>query len=119
MILMVLLMFLPLLGLALFYLYPWRVALGPYLILVGVSGLFNWLMLRAMRLPVRTGREEMIGSTAVVLNWNGRSGQVVWGGEIWRAQAEGGRTFKHGETVVIDSVSGLVLSVRPADSAAA
>jgi membrane protein implicated in regulation of membrane protease activity len=113
---MALLMCLPLLGLALFFVYPWRVALVPYLILVGVSGYFDWLMMHAMHLPVRSGRKGMIGSMAVVLNWRGDSGQVTWKDEIWQALTRDGKTLRTGERVVIDSVSGLTLSVKPAGS---
>ena len=90
--------------------------LVPYLILVGVSGYFDWLMMRAMHLPVRSGRKGMIGSMVVVLNWRGDSGQVTWKDEIWQALTRDGKTLRTGERVVIDSVSGLTLSVKPAGS---
>lgn len=114
MIWMALLMGLPVLGLALFWVYPWRVALFPYLVLVAVSGFFDWLMMRSMRLPVATGRKEMLGSTAVVLNWLGDSGQVTWKNEIWQAHTTDGTSPMTGERVVIDSLSGLTLFVKPA-----
>lgn len=109
---MALIMGLPLLGLVLFLVYPWWVALTPYLILVGASVLFDRMMMRAMRLPVRTGRDALIGSTAVVLNWKGDSGQVAWRGEIWRAAAQRGRTFAKGERVIIEDLSQLTLVVK-------
>jgi membrane protein implicated in regulation of membrane protease activity len=113
MIWMALLMGLPLFGLALFFGYPWRVALAPYLILMGLSLFFDALMMRAMRLRIRCGREEMVGSRAMVLNWKGQSGQVIWNDEIWQAVTEGRTSFARGDNVVIDSVSGLSLSVKP------
>jgi membrane protein implicated in regulation of membrane protease activity len=114
MIWMALLMGLPVLGLALFWVYPWRVALFPYLILVAVSGFFDWLMMRSMRLPVATGRKEMLGSMAVVVNWRDDAGQVTWKDEIWEAHTTDGTSPIMGERVVIESVSGLNLFVRPA-----
>jgi membrane protein implicated in regulation of membrane protease activity len=114
MIWMALIMGLPLLGVVLFFVFPWREALLPYLILVAVSVFFDWLMMRAMRLPVRSGREEMIGSIAVVLDWKEDSGRVRWKGEIWQAQAQGGRSFSKGDRVVIESLSQLTLTVKPA-----
>lgn len=107
---MVLIMGLPLLGLALFLVCPWRVALLPYLTLVAVSGFFDRLMMHSMRVPACSGREEMIGSTAVVLDWEGGSGQVIWKGEIWQARGSG--PFARGESVVIGGLSGLILSVK-------
>jgi membrane protein implicated in regulation of membrane protease activity len=116
MIWMGLLMGLPLLGFALFFVYPWRMALVPYLLLVGISLFFDSLMMRAMRIPVRTGPEEMIGSKAVVLNWNGHSGQVNWNDEIWQAKTEERRSFTRGDSLVIESISGLILLVKSAVS---
>ena len=111
MIWMAAIMSLPLLGLALFFVYPWQIALLPYITLVAASGFFHWLMMRAMRLPVKSGREEMIGSTAVVLNWKGRAGRVMWNGEIW--QARGNEPFEKGAEVVIGGLSGMTLHVKP------
>jgi membrane protein implicated in regulation of membrane protease activity len=44
----------------------------------------------------------MIGSTAVVLNWHGGTGQVSWKGEIWRAECRG--RLAEDQTVVIEDV---------------
>lgn len=112
MILMALLMGLPVLGLVLFAIYPWQVALVPYLILVAVSGYFDWFMMRAMHLPQVTGQEGVAGATAVVVRWHGKEGQVKWRGEIWRAYIREGKAPVPGETVVIDKVSGLLLFVK-------
>jgi membrane protein implicated in regulation of membrane protease activity len=108
---MALIMALPLLGVALFFAYPWRVALFPYILLVLVSAVFDVFMMRAMKLPVSTGREEMIGTTAVVLNWGDLSGQVAWKSEIWRALYQG--RLAEGDTVVIEDVRGVNLIVKP------
>jgi membrane protein implicated in regulation of membrane protease activity len=111
MILMAIIMALPLLGLVLFRLYPWQVALLPYAMLVVASAMFDVLMMRGMRLPVSTGREGMIGSTAAVLNWHGGTGQVSWKGEIWRAEYRG--RLAQDQTVVIEDVHRLTLLVKP------
>ena len=112
MIWMALIMALPVLGLVLFAIYPWQVALAPYLILVAFSGYFDWVMMRAMHQPSVTGQEGVAGSTAVVLRWQGKEGQVKWRGEIWRAYLREGTAPVPGETVVIDKVSGLWLFVK-------
>jgi len=81
MIWMGILMGLPVLGLALFLVYPWQVALPPYLILTGASLFFDWLMMGAMHLPVRSGREAMIGSGTSLRAGrsaeNGKSGVAI------------------------------------------
>ena len=109
---MALIMALPLLGLVLFVIYPLWLALTCYLVLVGVSGVFDWMMMRAMRLPVRSGREAMIGSTAIVVNWKGDSGQVAWKGEIWQAHTQNGKPPSRGEHVKIENLSQLTLLVK-------
>jgi membrane protein implicated in regulation of membrane protease activity len=116
MIWMGILMGLPVLGLGLFAAYPWQVALPPYLVLTGASLFFDWLMMGAMHLPVRSGYEQMIGSTAEVLRWADRSGQVIWRDEIWKAKTDRGMLLRRGDRVVIGNVSGLALSVEPAES---
>ncbi len=116
MIWMGILMGLPLLGLVLFHIYPWQEALPPYLALTGASLFFDWLMMGSMHLPVRSGREQMIGSMAEVLNWANDSGQVVWKDEIWQAETEKRTSLMPAERVVINSVSGLTLSVKPTGS---
>jgi membrane protein implicated in regulation of membrane protease activity len=110
---MAILMALPLLGLALFWLLPWRTALGPYLVLVAVSLFFDSLMMRGMRTPVQGRLRDMIGSTAVVHNWRGDQGQVVWKDEFWLAHTQDGRSLMAGDRVVIESISGLTLNVVP------
>jgi membrane protein implicated in regulation of membrane protease activity len=115
MIWMGILMGLPVLGLALFSVYPWQEALPSYLALTGVSLFFDWLMMSSMHLPVRSGREEMIGSTAEVLNWTDGSVQVIWKDEIWQAETERRTSLMPGARVVINNVSGLTLSVKPAE----
>jgi len=117
MIWMALLMGLPFLALVLFMVYPWQVALVPYLILVAVSGLFDRMMMRAMRRPAVTGRGAMIGSRAAVLQWQGDAGQVTWKGEIWQARTSDGTSLAPGETIIIDGVSRLILFVKSATRA--
>lgn len=112
MIWMAVLMGLPVLGLVLFAIYPWQDALVPYILLVAVSGYFDWFMMRAMHMAPVTGQEGAAGSTAVVLRWHDKQGQVKWRGEIWRAYVREGRAPAPGETVVIDKVSGLWLFVK-------
>jgi membrane-bound serine protease (ClpP class) len=64
--------------------------------------------------PVRTGWEEMIGSVGEVREPLDPEGQVFVGGALWRARlAEDEAEVGVGSRVVVESVNGLTLIVRP------
>ncbi len=66
---------------------------------------------RAMRHPVATGAEGMIGASAeVVADFTGK-GKVRYGGELWNARSE--RPLRAGELARIVKVEGLTLWVEP------
>jgi membrane-bound serine protease (ClpP class) len=66
---------------------------------------------RAMRHPVATGAEAMIGASAeVVADFDGK-GKVRYGGELWNARSD--RTLRAGELARIVKVEGLTLWVEP------
>jgi membrane-bound serine protease (ClpP class) len=44
--------------------------------------------MKAYKRPATTGAEELIGATAVVVDWQGTRGQVRVRGEIWGARAD-------------------------------
>jgi membrane-bound ClpP family serine protease len=60
------------------------------------------------RRPVAVGPQEIIGMQGVV-----RRGQVAVRGELWQARTAGGEPLVTGEEVVVESIDGLVLVVRP------
>jgi membrane-bound serine protease (ClpP class) len=68
------------------------------------------LVIRAQQLPVNTGREGLIGQTAVVRSPLDPRGTVFIEGEIWNAWMEGGRADQGDEVTVLD-VDGLRLKV--------
>jgi len=68
------------------------------------------VIIRAQRRPVNTGREGLIGQTAVVRAALDPKGTVFVEGEIWNAWMEGGRADP-GEEVTITGVDGLRLRV--------
>ena len=84
-----------------------------------VSALFMFGVLgfamRARKAAVVTGVEEMLGSEARVLDWQGERGHVRAHGEIWRARAD--RALEPGATVRVRQVDGLTLVVEPGDPA--
>lgn len=119
MIWMMLIMFLPIFGVALFFIVPLAAAIPFYITLLVISGLYHCLMMGAIRLPSQMGPEKMAGSTASVRNWSGNSGQVAWRNEIWRARTLDGSPLGEAQDVVIAGRRGLTLWVKPADAAQA
>ena len=69
------------------------------------------LCVRARRRPVRTGSEEMIGSTGEVVSWTGDEGRVQVHGEIWAARS--GHGLAKGQKVRVVGRTGLTLAVEP------
>ena len=67
-------------------------------------------VVRTQRSPVGTGREGLIGETAVVESTLDPKGMVILQGERWRAVAEDDR-IEVGEEVIITEVKGLKLKV--------
>jgi membrane-bound ClpP family serine protease len=78
--------------------------------------------LQARRLRVRTGAEGLIGHVGVVRSWSGSDGRVALEGGLWTARRspapddEDASELHPGDRVVVVSLTGLELSVRPAES---
>ncbi|NKV31297.1 serine protease [Rhodococcus hoagii] len=90
------------------------VTLGVAVVGLGAVAVTGRKVLSARREPVRTGAQSLVGSEALVRSWDGQQGQVELGGELWRARMEFGYTETpcSGESVVVEGVRGLTLSVR-------
>ena len=88
---------------------------------VGAGGLALTVRrgLAARQRRVVTGAEGIIGHIGVVRNWTNGTGSVDLDGAVWRArrsEAEGEIPALHtGDKVVVERLSGLELSVRPAE----
>ena len=70
------------------------------------------------RLRARTGAEGLIGRLGEVRSAPAPVGRVFVDGALWRARRwdlEDGRALVPGDPVVIEQVSGLTLTVRPAE----
>jgi len=76
-------------------------------------GLIGWLVTRAQLQRPKSGVEALVGQKAVVRSWSGRSGKVFVRGEIWQAESWDPLGLQPGQSVHIQSVSGLVLGVEP------
>jgi len=68
------------------------------------------MLLRSRRRPVVTGKEGLLGAEGETVAWDGAEGRVRVQGEIWRATAD--VRLMEGETVLVASMDGLVLTVR-------
>jgi membrane-bound serine protease (ClpP class) len=77
--------------------------------------------LAARQRRVRTGAEAMVGHIGVVRSWTQGTGSVALDGAVWRARrsitiGDGDVAELHaGDTVVVERLNGLTLSVRPAE----
>jgi membrane-bound ClpP family serine protease len=71
--------------------------------------------LTAARPRARTGAEALVGHVGVVRSAPAPLGQVFIDGALWRAKPCLHEDLEVGDTVVVDRVQGLVLSVRRAE----
>ncbi len=96
-------------GSPLFQVDPWLIAT----VVILVASFFAFAIQRIVRIYRRqaaTGREELMGKTAVVKVALEPEGTVLFKGERWTAVLEKGRV-KAGEEVIITGVDGLTLRV--------
>lgn len=101
----------PVLGLMLFSFFPLETALTLYLVVLVLSAGLYFLVFRAMRARVVTGKEGMIGKTCRALTALEREGKVFCGNEIWFAESRA--PVRPGEEVRVVGLRDLVLLVEP------
>ena len=107
---MMIIMFSPVFALALFLFLPFQTAFPIYIPIFIFGVIVNYKMMRSMKLPVRTGLEEMMGQEAVVIDDIDPEGKVRFKDEIWAATAKDER-LEQGDKVRIVGSQGLVLVV--------
>jgi len=96
----------PAFRLPLAYILPATLVTAAFFIFVVAKGV------RAQILPVRAGKETMLGKTIPALApINARSGRVFVEGEYWNAISE--VPIEPGQSVEITAVDGLTLKVKP------
>ena len=96
----------PAFRLSLAYIIPATVVTALFFIFVVGKGL------RAQTLPVRTGKEAMVGKTASVLApIDAHNGKVFVEGEYWNAVSD--TPISTGQVALIVDVTGLTLKVKP------
>lgn len=106
-----LILFLPVFGLSVFWMFPLGTALPLYLVIVGVSLLLYFKIFQAMRRDVQTGQEGMLGKKGLVVEDIDPEGKIRFFNEIWDAVTKG-KTFFEGEQVKISGFQGLRLLVE-------
>jgi membrane-bound serine protease (ClpP class) len=90
----------------------------PLVISVGIAigALFGVVVgfgIRAMKAPIRAGRELLVGKTGTATTAFRPTGQVQVGSELWTAEAiEGSRKIRKGDQIEVVEVKGLRLKVR-------
>jgi membrane-bound serine protease (ClpP class) len=88
----------------------WQVVAGMAVLSAGfIAGVLGFAV-EARRRPIRTGAEEMIGSTGEVIGWSGKEGRVLVHGEVWAARS--GKSLAAGRTVRVVGRTGLTLDVE-------
>ncbi|MGC3962810.1 MAG: nodulation protein NfeD [Rhodocyclaceae bacterium] len=91
----------------------WPMVAGIAITALGLALLVGRLALKSRHSKRVTGREAMIGSTALVMDWSDGSGHVLTQGERWNAVAE--EPLKADQRVRIVGLDGLTLHVRATD----
>lgn len=79
---------------------------------LGATFLTTRMALKSRHVRVVSGREEMIGASARILDWEGGSGHVHVHGERWRASGAG--DFQTGQLVRVVAIEGLTLTLEAA-----
>ncbi|MDN5764378.1 MAG: hypothetical protein L0H96_00895 [Humibacillus sp.] len=93
----------------------------PVAVLLAVAGLLGVMLMarkvvQARKQAPRVGPTALIGTVATVSTWNQQEGQVTADGALWRAVLSGDWHDSRpvpGETVAVDALDGLTMSVRP------
>jgi len=114
MILMPLVMLLPVIGLPVFWVFPFGQALPIYLFFVSLFAGMMWVMHRTMHYPRMTGAESLTGKTAEVVSRTslgyGPPYIVRILGELWSADSK--ETLHIGEKVTVICVKGNSVLVK-------
>lgn len=105
-----LLLVVPVVIAALFIFLPWVVALPVALVLGLGTAVIVYQGARALRQPVVTGKEAMIGATGEAVSDLALEGLVRVGGELWVAEAP--QPITKGTRVEVLEVSGAKMWVR-------
>ncbi len=99
----------PVIGLGLFLILPWTLAVPLYLAVIALSLWLYAKIMVSMRRPVTTGREGLLGQVSEL----GPGASLMVKGERWLIDPRDG--LKPGQRVRIVGFRGLRLEVQPVD----
>lgn len=109
-----LILLMPALALPIFWLMPPGLSIPVYGVIVAITGLFYWIIVRAMSKPPDTGKERPVGSEGKIVSRSGSGNRAKYlvrsQGELWSASSPD--TLRAGEMVSVASVDGIRLVVR-------
>lgn len=105
-----LVLMMPVIGLGVFWLWPFSVAMPVYLVILFISGLVYFALLKAMSRPVVTGKEGLIGRTVEIMDISGYRGHVRVHGEIWEAYFQG--SFQKADKGIVKEVRDMTLVIE-------
>jgi membrane-bound ClpP family serine protease len=108
-----LVLLMPLFGVIVFWIWPLSVALPVYLVILALSGLIYFVIMKAMHQPVKTGRQGLIGEVGEISDSKNHRGHVSVHGEIWEADISS--NLHRGDQAVVTGVNGLRLEVQKAN----
>ena len=106
-----LILFLPVLTLPVFWIFPFNTALPLYFSILGISLLIYFKIFKAMRQQVLTGFEGMFEKKGLVVEDIDPEGKIKYASEIWGAETKGNRFLK-GQHVMICGIRGMMLLVE-------
>ena len=107
------LLLLPLLALPVFWLMPFAAALPVYGVVLASSAAIYWYAIQAMRRPVETGAEGMVGEIGEVIESRGANLFVRARSETWHAKSAS--PLRDGDRVKVVAVEDLTLRVQKLD----
>jgi|SRR3972149_204887 len=105
-----LLLLMPFVSLVVFWLLPFEQALTIYLVILAACAVLYWLIWKALRRPVTTGVEGMIGGVGQVIQLGKRTTKIFYKGEIWNAISAD--PLSVGDSVEIARLERMTLIVR-------
>ncbi len=87
-----------------------KIIAGLSVFLTAIFVLIVWAIIRSYRYPITTGKEGLIGQTAITKTALDPKGTVFIDGERWNAWADNVK-IEPGEEVIVTKVEGLKLKV--------
>ena len=104
------LLLLPLVALPVFWIAPLAIALPVYGVVLAMSAAIYWYAIQAMRRPVQTGAEALVGEIGEVVESRGTNLFVRARSEIWHAVSAS--PLRAGDPVKVVAVEDLTLRVE-------